>query len=186
MYKKLLEYQPVNEQEEVDKRAILQFLERNEDAFLRTNLVAHMTSSAIVMNQAMDKVLFAHHNIYNSWGWVGGHNDGDPDCLHVAIKEAMEETGIENVYPYNEDILGIDIIHVTNHIKKGSYVSDHVHLNVTYLLIADETDTLSVSKHENSAVKWFTVDEVFDVISEERMEVVYRKLFLKAEELKSK
>ena len=94
MFEKLRLYQPVNEQEAIDKKAMLQFIEHNKDVLYRTNLIAHMTSSAIVMNQSMDKVLFAHHNIYNSWGWVGGHNDGDPDCLHVALKEAKEECNL--------------------------------------------------------------------------------------------
>jgi len=180
VFEKLRLYQPVNEQEAIDKKAMLQFIEHNKDVLYRTNLIAHMTSSAIVMNQSMDKVLFAHHNIYNSWGWVGGHNDGDPDCLHVALKEAKEETGVEHMYPYTEEILGIDIIYVFNHIKKGSYVSDHLHLNVTYLLIADEQDSLAINHEENSDVRWFTTDEVFDHISEERMRPIYQKLFLQA------
>ncbi|MBN2605656.1 MAG: NUDIX domain-containing protein [Bacilli bacterium] len=184
MYAELLKYSPVNEQEKIDKHAIIQFLERNPDAYNRSNLIGHMTSSAIVMNQSMDKVLFAHHNIYNSWGWVGGHNDGDHDCLHVAIKEAKEETGVKNIYPYNDNILGIDIIFVQNHIKNGIYVGDHLHLNVTYLLIADEEDKLEISHHENSDVKWFELDKVLDFVNEDRMKPIYQKLFDNAMQLK--
>lgn len=185
MYEKLNNYIPVNEQERIDKKAMITFIENNPDVLDRTNLVAHMTSSAIVLNQAMDKVLFAHHNIYNAWGWVGGHNDGDDDCLHVAIKEAKEETGIEHVYPFNNDILGIDIIYVSNHIKNGLFVSDHLHLNVTYLLIADELDELEISHNENSGVKWFELDGILDTVEEERMKPVYKKLFDKAQKLKN-
>jgi 8-oxo-dGTP pyrophosphatase MutT (NUDIX family) len=185
MYEKLYAYQPINEQEEQDKKAIIAFIERNPDILDRSNLVAHMTSSAIVVNERMDKVLFAHHNIYNSYGWVGGHNDGDPDCLHVALKEANEETGLKNIQPYNEDILGIDIIHVTNHIKKGLFVNDHLHLNVTYLLIADEEETLQVNPDEHSAIKWFSLDEVMSVVEEERMIPVYTKLLKQVIEIKN-
>ena len=185
MYEKLYAYQPINEQEEQDKKAMIAFMERNPDILNRSNLVAHMTSSAIVVNKEMDKVLFAHHNIYNSYGWVGGHNDGDPDCLHVALKEAHEETGLQNIQPYNEEILGIDIIHVTNHIKKGQFVNDHLHLNVTYLLIADEEETLQVNPDEHSAIKWFLLDEVMNVVEEERMIPVYTKLFKRVETIKN-
>lgn len=184
MYEKLREYTPVNEQEKIDKKAMLAFIDHNSDVLLRENLVAHVTSSAIVVNKTMDKVLFAHHNIYNSYGWVGGHNDGDGDCLHVAIKEAHEETGLTNIRAYSEDILGIDIIHVTNHIKNGAFVSDHLHLNITYLLIADETETLQVNPEEHSAIKWFLIDEVFDVVEEDRMVPVYTKLFDKIKHMK--
>lgn len=179
MYEKLRHYQPVNEQETVDKQAMLDFIDRNTDAFDRQNLIAHVTSSAIVVNETLDKVLFAHHNIYDSYGWIGGHNDGDGDCLHVALKEAHEETGLSHIQPYNEEILGVDIIHVTNHIKRGVFVPDHLHLNVTYLLVADETEQPQVNPLEHSAIEWFTMDEVFEVINEERMIPIYKKLFLR-------
>ncbi|MFW5838586.1 MAG: NUDIX hydrolase [Bacillota bacterium] len=180
---KIEQYTPFNEQEAVDKQAILRFIETNDDVLKRDNLVAHLTSSAIVVNETMDKVLFAYHNIYDSWAWVGGHNDGDPDLLKVAIKEAKEETGIKDVRPYTDDIFMLDIIHVTNHIKHGHYVPDHLHLNVTYLLIADEHDDLRVKHDENSGVKWFLIDDVLDYVKETRMISVYQKAFKKIKTL---
>ena len=51
-----------------------------------------------------------HHNIYNSWGWTGGHADGDSDLIKVSIKEAKEETGIKEARPNNNDICSIDIL----------------------------------------------------------------------------
>ena len=177
MLELIKKYIPKNEQEEMDKKTIIQFIEKNDDYLERTNLVAHMSSSAIVVNEAMTKVLFAHHNIYNSWGWLGGHNDGDPDSLKVAIKEAKEEAGIKNIRPYSEEIFMIDVIYVFNHIKHGKYVNDHLHLNTTYLLIAEETDNLIVKPDENSGVAWFDIETVFDYVSEERIQAVYKKAF---------
>lgn len=179
MYDKLYQYQPVNEQEIKDKELMIQFIEKNDDVLDRSNLAGHLTSSAIVVNQAMDKVLFAHHNIYQSYGWVGGHNDGDPDCLNVAIKEAKEETGIEDIVPVSDDILGIDVIYVFHHIKNGSYVPDHLHLNVTYLLIASETETPTPREGENTSVRWFGLEEALNHITEDRMRPIYEKLFRK-------
>jgi ADP-ribose pyrophosphatase YjhB (NUDIX family) len=132
----------------------------------------------------MDKVLFAYHNIYDSWAWVGGHNDGDADLLNVAIKETKEETGVEHVRAYSDDIFMLDIIHVTNHIKHGTYVPDHLHLNVTYLLIADEDDSLQVKHDENSGVRWFSIDDVLNYVKEERMKPLYEKAFEKIRLLK--
>ena len=57
-------YTPFNEQEAFDQQAILGFIERNPDYLLRTNPIAHMTSSSIVVNASMTKILFAYHNIY--------------------------------------------------------------------------------------------------------------------------
>jgi len=176
-YHKIKNYTPKNEQEEVDKLAMLAFIEHNEDVLDRENLVAHLTSSAIVVNEEMDKVLFAHHNIYNAWGWVGGHNDGDGNLLEVAIKEAKEETGLEHIVVVDEDIFMLDVIHVTNHIKHGKYVGDHLHLNVTFLLQADEEESVMHKPDENSGVRWFAIDTCLDHVQEERMMAIYQKAF---------
>ena len=70
-------YIPFNEQEEADKALILDFLSKNDDAFYRSNLAAHMTASAWVVNPARDKVLMVYHKLYDSWSWTGGHADGE-------------------------------------------------------------------------------------------------------------
>ena len=179
MYEQIKNYRPSNEQEETDKRAILSFLERNPDALMRTNEVAHLTASAIVVDPSMTKVLFAFHNIYQSWSWVGGHNDGDPDFLSVALREAKEETGVKTIHPYANDPFMLDVIYVHHHMKRGKFVGDHLHLNVTYLLVADDSDKLEIKPDENSGVRWFSIDTVLDHVDEERMKTIYAKAFQK-------
>lgn len=174
--KDLKNYQPKNIQEETDKKAMLTFIQRNEDCLLRTNLVGHFTSSAIIVNSDISKVLFIHHNIYNSWGWVGGHNDGDDDCLHVAVKEAKEETGLHDFEIVSAEITGIDTIYVMSHVKNGILVSDHLHFNITYILRANETDKVTIKPDENSGVRWFNLNELDQVVDEPRMKPVYNKL----------
>ena len=87
-------YCPCCEQEARDKAVILSFIDSNSDAFERSNLIAHMTASAWVVNPARDKVLMVYHNIYDSWSWTGGHADGERDLLSVAVREVREETGL--------------------------------------------------------------------------------------------
>lgn len=169
-------YIPKNEQEEVDKKAMLDFIEKNDNYLVRDNLIGHFTSSAIILNKDLSKVLFAYHKIYDSWAWVGGHNDGDADCLAVAIKEAKEETGLEDVTPLTDNIAGIDIIYVMPHLKHGKHVSDHLHLNLTYILIADEAASIRPKLDENTNVKWFDIDEMFNHITEPRMKPIYQKM----------
>lgn len=170
-------YQPKNQQEAMDKQAMLEFLAHNPDAFDRRNLVAHFTSSAIIINKKMDKVLFIHHLIYKSWGWVGGHNDGDKDFLKVALKEAKEETGLKRLKPLLEAPVALDNIYVENHIKNGIYVGDHIHMNLTFLMVGHEDDPLSIKVDENSGVQWFLMDDALNHISEPRMRPIYQKIF---------
>ena len=127
-------YAPFNEQEEKDKALILGWIRNNENAFSRENTVAHITASAWVVNKDRSKVLMVYHNIYNSWSWLGGHADGETDLLSVAIREVKEEAGISNVRPVSEEIFSLESLTVDGHVKKGNYVSSHLHLNITYLL----------------------------------------------------
>lgn len=170
-------YQPKNEQESRDQQLILDFINVNPNCLSRDNLAAHITASAFVVNQKMDKVVFAFHHIYQSWAWVGGHADGDEDLLHVALKEAEEETGLKHLKPYTEGIFTIDVIYVHNHIKKGVYVPDHLHLNATYLLTADDNEIPVHNPNEHQDVRWFDLDHVMDMVSENRMKTVYEKAF---------
>lgn len=173
----LFHYQPYNEQEERDKEMMLSLLATEEDIFTRENAVAHFTASAWLVNKSRDKVLMIYHNIYNSWAWTGGHADGETNLLAVAMKEAQEETGVMDIRPVTEDIFSIETLTVDGHVKRGAYVSSHLHLNVTYLLEADEEEVLRVKPDENSGVKWFPLDEALKASTEPWMvERVYKKL----------
>lgn len=178
--KQIENYNPINEQEKIDKRVILDFIKKNNDALFRDNEIAHITSSGFIVNKSRTKVLMIHHNIYNSWGWTGGHADGDSDLIFVAIKEAKEETGIKNATPITNDICSIDILPVNAHIKRGKYVASHLHLSVAYILEADENDELFIKEDENSGVKWVDIDSVLDLTNEEHMKGVYKKLIYKS------
>ena len=177
-------YRPCNEQEQRDKAVILAFLENNEDAFLRSNLLAHMTASSWIVNPERTKTLMVYHNIYDSWSWTGGHADGETDLLSVALREAREETGIAHVRPVSPEIFSLEVLTVDGHEKRGEYVPSHLHLNVTYLLEAEESDTLHICREENSGVAWFTLEEALKASTEPWfVERIYKKLNGKLGEL---
>ena len=177
MLKKIEAYLPKNEQEEMDRALMLDFLRRHDDAYLRTNRLAHMTASAWVTDRTRSRVLMVYHNIYDSWSWCGGHADGERDLLQVALRECREETGLEAVRPVTEDIFSLECLTVDGHEKRGAYVSSHLHLNVTYLLEGDPASPVRCRPEENSRVGWFALADAPAVSSEPWMrERIYRKL----------
>ena len=93
-------------------------------------------------------------------------NGNDIETTDEIMKEAKEETGIKNVTPISNNIYSLEIINVNGHEKRGKYVGSHVHLNVTYLLEADENEEIHIKEDENSGVKWVPIDEVLNVTSE--------------------
>lgn len=178
-------YKSFNEQEEMDRQLILNWIKNNDNAFSRENTVAHMTASAWVVNKDRSQVLMVYHNIYNSWSWLGGHADGETDLLQVAIREVKEEAGISNVWPVSEEIFSLESLTVDGHVKKGRYVSSHLHLNVTYLLEADSEEAVSIKTDENSGVAWFSLEEALKKSTEPWfVENVYSKLIQKSRSFK--
>jgi len=159
-------YSPCCEQEERDKALMLSFLDKTPDAFLRSNLTAHMTASAWVINPKRDKVLMVYHRIYDSWSWTGGHADGEVDLAAVALREVREETGVKSARLLSKDIFSLEILTVDGHEKRGEYVPSHLHMNVTYLIEADDTDALSVCEEENSGVQWFSPEDALKASTE--------------------
>lgn len=167
---------PCCEQEIHDKRMILHYAQSFEDILLRTNETVHFTASPWIVNPSRTRVVMVHHNIYNSWSWVGGHADGNPDLLAVAMKEAEEETGLRILRPVSSDIYSLEILPVVAHFKRGKYVVPHLHLNATYLIEADDRQLLRSKADENSAVQWFSLEEAVRACSEPAMKVIYSKL----------
>ena len=178
----ILAFSPGCEQEETEKRLMLAYLERFSDLLTRENEMAHFTASCWIVNPARDKVLLAYHNLYHSWAWLGGHADGDGDLRRVALREAQEESGLTQARILGEGIFSLEILGVDGHVRRGRYVGTHLHLNVTYLLEADDRLPIRAKPDENSAVRWMPVGEVLQAVSEPEMRVVYQKLMERAAE----
>lgn len=174
--KEIEAYQPYNEQETTDKAVILKYIDSFDNLLTRENELAHFTASSWIVNKERTKVVMIYHNIYDSWSWTGGHADGEEDLLAVAIREAREETGLEHIRPVSEDIYSLEIVCVNGHVKRGKYVASHLHINVTYLLEADEAETLKIKQDENSGVKWVNIEDTIAMSSEPCMWDIYRKL----------
>ena len=147
---------------------------------------AHFTCSIWAVNPFFTKTLMVYHNIYDSWSWIGGHADGCADLASVALRELEEETGVAHarIIPVGQregssesPLLSLEVLTVNGHEKRGSYVSSHLHLNVTYLAVADEADALRVKPDENSGVAWVPLNEVVARSSEPWIRTrIYQKI----------
>ena len=175
--KALEKFRPWNEQEARDQEEILARLARGEALYTRENTAAHFTASGWVVSPDRKQVLMAYHNLYDSWAWLGGHADGERDLLKTAMREVMEESGLTEVKPVSEEIYSVEILTVNGHEKHGSYVSSHLHLNVTYRLEADPALPVHNKPDENSRVAWFSLEEAVKRSSEPWIrERIYKKL----------
>ena len=171
-------YLPVDEQEEKDKKQMLDFIDNFDDVLTRKNIFGHFSSSAFVVNKARDKMVVVYHNIYDGWIYPGGHADGEDDLLSVAVREVEEETGLK-VNVLDNDIYSIQSLPVKGHVKRGAYVSAHTHYDVAYLLEADDSIPLVYREDESKGVKWIPFEEADNDTMCDFIRPIHKKLVKK-------
>lgn len=151
---KLEQYQPSDSQEQKNKDAIIQFVSQYENCFSRELTVGHITGSAWVVDSSGDHVLLLHHKKLGIWVQPGGHCDGNGNVLAVAIKEAQEESGIENIEPISQDIFDLDVHYIPGNSKEA----EHYHYDIRFLLRV-MNNKQPIKNDESHDVQWFSVHE---------------------------
>lgn len=131
---------------------VLDFVLHTPDCFERSHTAGHITGSAWVVSPDGEKALLTLHRKLRLWVQPGGHADGDPDILRVALREALEETGIKGLTPLCPDIYDIDIHLIPARPQSGD--PEHLHYDVRYLLQAPHEQY--VISDESDALGWFT------------------------------
>jgi len=173
---------PLDDWERRDIAYAIDAFERYDgDILTRENEEAHVCSTCWVLNKARTKVLMAHHNIYNSYAYLGGHADGQSDIAECARHEVAEESGIKNFRQICDSAVMVDIRDVKDHTRRGKLVPAHRHINLLYVFEADEAEPLKIQHDENSAVAWLPLDTLSDYIGEDdkHMIPIYQRIIKK-------
>lgn len=180
-----MQFEPETEQEKIDQERSIAYSSLFPDTILtRENTLVHLTASGLIFNKKKTKVLMVHHNIYQTWTWTGGHTDGETDLLKTACKEAVEETGCNNIKPITSDILSLAVLAVQGHFKNGSYMSAHLHISAGYGLWADENSLFTNKPDENSGVRWIALEDISSICKEPHMQPIYQAVIKRALRLK--
>ena len=175
------EYTPEGQQERSDLNIFKKAAE-NEVNLTRESL-GHFTASAIVVNESHDKILGIFHKIYQSWGWMGGHADGESDLLAVALREVQEESGLTKLKVLQDFPISIENATVAPHIHRSrGYVSAHLHLNVTFLFEASEKEALKLNKDETEGLAWIPMSDFVEKSTEPEMKIIYKKIINRIKE----
>lgn len=164
------------------------FIEATPDCFERTSPLGHITGSALVVSPTLDQVLLTLHGKLNLWLQLGGHADGDPRVHEVALREAIEESGLTAVgfLPYeslmpgtvaaelaDRDPVPFDFDHHDVPARKTDPA--HVHYDVRYLLVADPSAPILITE-ESKDLRWFTLPMARAATTEPSMTRQFDKL----------
>jgi 8-oxo-dGTP pyrophosphatase MutT (NUDIX family) len=158
-----------------EKQKFLQLLEDSPEALFRSCRPAHLTGSALVLDPSTHKVLMLFHTKLQRWLQPGGHADGDGDLARVALREAIEETGIPDLRVFDE-IIDLDI-HEVNPPKEDR----HHHYDVRFLVLAPK-DSVPVKNHESQEIRWIEIDSLDQLAVDEGVHRLARRCVRKLKE----
>ncbi len=144
------------------------FIDSHPDCFHRSCRIGHITGSAWIVNTTGDRVLLVHHRKLGRWLQPGGHCDGDPDALAVALREAREESGLD-VRALDGAIFDIDVHAIPARDRDPA----HFHFDVRFLVQA-EHDRFTVSE-ESHALAWVPAQGLGALTDEESVLRMARK-----------
>lgn len=140
-------------------RQMAEFVRNTPDCFERSHRAGHITGSAWVLNPSGKRALLTLHRRLGRWLQPGGHADGEGDTLAVALREAREESGINELTPLSVEIFDVDIHAIPASTARRE--PEHLHYDVRYLFrAAHERFTVS---DESIALGWFTPEEMGDL-----------------------
>ena len=135
---------------------MLKFYRTERAVFSKKNKTGHFTGSGWVVSPDKRKVLMTHHKIINKWLQLGGHANSENDLLKVALREAIEESGLQRFKVLNKTVFDLDIHRIP---KVGSEPS-HLHYDVRFLLEADPEKEQIIVSDESYDVAWVSIENI--------------------------
>ncbi|MDX1604963.1 MAG: NUDIX hydrolase [Candidatus Competibacterales bacterium] len=133
----------------------IDFVEAHPDCFHRELAVGHVTGSAWLVDRSGERVLLTHHRKLDIWVQLGGHADGCPDLLAVALAEAREESGLEAIAPVSAAVFDLDI----HRIPARGCEPAHDHYDVRFALQVTGPEDFRVGA-ESHDLAWVPVTQL--------------------------
>ncbi len=122
-------------------------IDSRPDACRRTCRPGHLTGSALVVDDGGAHTLLLLHAKLGRWLQPGGHADGEANLAAVALREAVEETGIEGLRIWSEPL------HLDVHRVDPPGEDPHLHYDVRFLVRAP-AGARPRGNHESRGLRW--------------------------------
>ena len=163
-------HQPADAHEAQMLQDIKQFVRSYDNFHSRQQLAGHLTGSAWIVSEDRSHALLTYHGKFDCWVQLGGHVEDDADMLSAALREAREESGLENVTPLSDQIFDVDVHAIPANPKEPA----HFHYDIRFLFSADRSLPLIVS-NESKDLAWVGIDRIAELTTEESVLRMVRK-----------
>ena len=138
------------------RHAVLAFLRARPDACQRACAPGHITASTLVLSDAGDEVLLTLHPRLGRWVQLGGHcEEGDPDIVSAALREATEESGITGLR------IDAELVAIHVHPLTCSLGVPTRHLDLEFVAHAPGGADFAISD-ESLDLRWWPIDRLPD------------------------
>jgi 8-oxo-dGTP pyrophosphatase MutT (NUDIX family) len=135
----------------------------------------HLTASALVVHPASGQVLLRWHQRQQAWLQVGGHGDpGESDPVAIALREGVEETGLDDLRPW-PDATAASLLHVVVvDVPANDREPAHRHGDLRYLLATEHPDRIE-AEDEGAPLRWLSVAGAMALTTEENLRETIRR-----------
>jgi 8-oxo-dGTP pyrophosphatase MutT (NUDIX family) len=145
-----------HEQERL-RTSYVDFLLAHPDGLTRDCVPAHLTASALILDDTASHVLLTLHRKGGFWAQTGGHCEPqDATLADAALREATEESGVGGLR-----LVGDGPVDLDRHVLSSAFGTCGEHLDVRYAVVAPAGARPTVSD-ESSDVAWFPVEALPD------------------------
>ena len=161
---------PADPAEAADLERIRQLVDAHDDPWSRS-IPLHLTASALVVHPPSGRVLLRWHAKQQRWLQVGGHADaGERDPWLIALREAREETALEDLRPLDGGLAQVAIVDVNATPNEPA----HHHADLRYFLTTDDPEAVP-DEVEGVPLRWMTLDEAL-AVADEGLERLLRRV----------
>jgi len=167
-------YRAGSEEEAADVERLRE-LARSGDAWSRS-LSLHVTGSAVVVHPPTERVLLRWHERMQGWLQVGGHADpGEVDPYAIALREAREETGLEDLVHWPPALEPAVIQVAIVPVPAGKGEPAHHHGDIRYAFSTATPESIR-PESDTARLAWLTLDEALDRVGEDDLRMCLRRI----------
>jgi len=170
----LAAYVPRSEEEARDVERIRALADAGDPWSRRLPL--HVTGSAVVIHPPTRRVLLRWHERMQGWLQVGGHADpGETDPFLIALREAHEETGLDDLTPWPDPLLPRLVQVAVVPVPAGKREPAHEHADIRYALSTGTPESVR-PESAKAQLAWMSLSEALSRVGHDNLRVCLERI----------